>query len=70
VAGNQTLPTAAPVENYVAGYLNSYVDLLTKLGRHKIGKRCVSIKRLSDIDADVLRKVVGRSMTTSQAMGE
>nr|WP_269467891.1 DUF1801 domain-containing protein [Devosia ureilytica] len=29
--------------------------LLTKLGKHRMGKACLYVKRLSDIDLDVLR---------------
>jgi hypothetical protein len=33
-------------------------DLLAKLGKHKAGKGCVYIKRLSDVDLKVLQKLV------------
>jgi len=70
VAGNQTVLISASVENYPSGHLDTYADLFVKLGKHKVGKGCLYLKRLSDVDLDVLRKVVGRSVTTSRAMGE
>ena len=33
-------------------------ELLPKLGKHKAGKGCVYIKRLSDLDLKVLEKLV------------
>jgi hypothetical protein len=33
-------------------------ELLAKLGKHKAGKGCVYIKRLSDVDLKVLEKLV------------
>ena len=33
-------------------------DLLGKLGSHKIGKSCLYIKRLSDIDMDILSQII------------
>ena len=36
--------------------------LLKDLGKHKTGKGCLYVKRLADIDLDVLRQLVARSM--------
>ena len=36
--------------------------LLEKLGRHSLGKSCLYIKRLADIDLKVLRELVTRSV--------
>lgn len=33
-------------------------ELLAKLGKHKMGKACLSIRRLSDVDAEVLAQLV------------
>jgi hypothetical protein len=33
-------------------------DLLSKLGKHKTGKGCLYIKRLSDVDGNVLEKLI------------
>ncbi len=38
-----------------------YSDLLGKLGKHKTSKACVYIKRLSDIDLDILKQLIKRS---------
>ena len=37
-------------------------DLLGRLGNHTTGKGCVYLKRLSDVDNDVLTELVARSI--------
>jgi hypothetical protein len=37
-------------------------ELLAKLGKHKIGKSCLYIKRLADVDANILEQLVARSV--------
>ncbi len=44
------------------GYAD-YGALLKKLGPHKLGKSCLYIKRLSDIDTTILEKLVKRGIT-------
>ena len=36
-------------------------ELLKRLGKHKMGKSCLSIKRLADVDRKVLRQLVAES---------
>jgi Domain of unknown function (DU1801) len=45
----------------VGGYEDRYKKLLSELGPHKTGKSCLYIKRLADVDLDVLRQLVERS---------
>ena len=37
-------------------------ELLAKLGKHKMGKSCLYFKRLADLDAKVLEKLVAGSV--------
>jgi Domain of unknown function (DU1801) len=37
-------------------------DLLARLGKHKTGKACLYIKRLSDVDMNVLEELCVRSL--------
>ena len=37
-------------------------DLLSKLGKHKLGKGCLYFKRLSDVDETVLEQLVENSV--------
>jgi hypothetical protein len=38
-------------------------ELLAKLGKHKIGKSCLYLKRLADVDTKVLEALVERSVS-------
>ncbi len=41
-------------------------DLLARLGKHRIGKACLYIKRLSDVRLDVLEELVVRSVAETR----
>ena len=46
----------------IGGFTDRHERLLERLGPHKTGKSCLYVKRLADIDLDVLRTLVTRSM--------
>lgn len=50
---------------YFCYYLDQQADLLARLGKHKVGKGCLYIKRLSDVDPGVLRELVVRSVAAA-----
>jgi hypothetical protein len=39
-----------------------YEELMKKLGKHKTGKSCLYVNRLSDVDPVVLRKLIKQSV--------
>src|SRR5688572_807272 len=39
---------------YISEGFDEYAELMARLGPHTIGKSCLYIKRLSDVDTDVL----------------
>ena len=41
--------------------------LLARLGKHRMGKACLYVKRLDDIDMDVLRALAGNSVAALRA---
>lgn len=47
---------------YIVDDAEKHRDELERLGKHKTGKACIWVKRLSDIDMDVLREMVARSV--------
>lgn len=47
---------------YLLDGFSGYAELLEKLGKHKTGKSCLYVKRLSDVDTDVLEQLVTRSL--------
>lgn len=65
--GNAPLASFAPRAAHLVVYLTSgFADrderLLGRLGAHKTGKGCLYVKRLADINLDVLREVIDRSV--------
>jgi hypothetical protein len=47
---------------YIMGGLPSYADLLGKLGKYKTGKGCLYINKLTDVDVEVLKEMISRSI--------
>ena len=47
---------------YIMSGFSGYEELLAKIGKHKTGKSCFYIKRLSDIDEEVLEEMITRSV--------
>jgi hypothetical protein len=47
---------------YIMAGFDRYEALMGKLGRHKTGKSCLYVRRLDDIDLDVLAELVQRSV--------
>ena len=50
---------------YVTGFEGRHA-LLAKLGKHKTGKVCVYIRRLADVDLEVLETLVTRSVADTK----
>ena len=46
----------------VGGVQDRYPALLQQLGPHKVGKGCLYIKRLDDINLEMLRRLVDRTV--------
>jgi hypothetical protein len=59
-------PRKQNITLYVMPGADNHPDLLKKLGKHKAGKGCIYIKKLEDIDMDVLEKLVAQSVKILQ----
>lgn len=55
-------PRAANLTLYIMDGFPKYAELLAKLGKHTMGKSCLYIKRLSDIDLKVLEQLITASV--------
>lgn len=55
-------PRKQALSLYIMTGLAKHASLLKQLGKHKAGKSCLYVKRLEDIDLDVLRKLVEESV--------
>ena len=51
-------PRKAAISLYVYTGIKEHEYLLEGLGKFKMGKACIYIKKLSDIDQDVLKKLM------------
>jgi len=47
---------------YIMSGFSGSEKLMEKLGKHKTGKSCLYIKRLADVDEEVLRKLIDKSV--------
>jgi hypothetical protein len=55
-------PRKANLTLYIAEGFAKYDELMQKLGKHKTGKSCLYIKKLTDIDLDVLEELIIESV--------
>lgn len=55
-------PRKQNITIYIMPGFERYTDLMSRLGKHSIGKSCLYIKRLTDIDLPTLRELVRRSV--------
>ena len=47
---------------YIMSGFDEYDQLLSKLGKHTTGKACLYIKKIEDVDVDVLKELVQKSV--------
>jgi hypothetical protein len=56
-------PRKASTTLYLTEGFDGYDELLGRLGKHSTGKSCLYIKRLDDLDRDVLKELATRSVS-------
>jgi len=55
-------PRANAITLYISTGFSQREELLVKFGKHTTGKGCVYVKKLSDVDLEVLKKMVSESV--------
>lgn len=60
-------PRKANLVFYLSGCDEERGDLLARLGKHKAGKGCVYVNRLSDVDPAVLKQMAVATATSLRA---
>lgn len=55
---------------YLMGSFDQHKDLLAKLGKHKTSVGCLYIKKLDDVDKNVLQELVVVSVKTMQELAK
>src|SRR5690606_8674207 len=64
--GDAPITGFSPRKDAIALYLvpesEKREEMLSRLGKHKSGKSCVYVKKLADIDRDVLKEMIADSI--------
>jgi hypothetical protein len=55
-------PRKQNITLYIMPGFERYQELMKRLGKHSTGKSCLYIKRLSDVDMDVLKELMTESL--------
>ncbi|PWS26968.1 hypothetical protein DHW03_13185 [Pedobacter yonginense] len=71
-SGDAPLAGFSPRKDSFSLYLSSQLKdrevLLQKFGKHKSAKACIYIKKLSDIDVDILKKMIVNSVENIKSL--
>lgn len=60
-------PRARELVIYLLGDAADRAELLARLGPYRMGKSCLYVKRLADIDCDVLEQLIAQSFAAVRA---
>lgn len=63
-------PRKAAISLYVYSGTPEQENLLKELGKFKMGKGCIYVKKLTDIDTEVLKKMMGETISFLQSKYE
>lgn len=55
-------PRKDAISLYLCSSFESKEELLSKFGKHKAGKGCIYIKKIADIDIEILKKMISYSV--------
>jgi len=70
--GDAPLAAFSPRKDAISLYFNSTFEnkdeLLTKFGKHKAGKGCIYVKKLADIDLEILNEMISLSVASIQKL--
>lgn len=68
--GDAPLAGFSPRKDAISLYFNTTFEnkeqLLSKFGKHKAGKGCIYIKKLADIDLEILKEMISYSVESIQ----
>ncbi|MGD2072424.1 MAG: DUF1801 domain-containing protein [Candidatus Thorarchaeota archaeon] len=55
-------PRKRALSLYIMSGFDEYDELLAKLGKHRVGKSCLYINKLTDVDISVLKELIRKSV--------
>jgi hypothetical protein len=61
-------PRSTAIVFYLSSHFEKRDELLQSLGKHKTGGGCIYIKRLKDINAAVLKKMISKSVKQTRSL--
>jgi hypothetical protein len=61
-------PRKSALTLYLSIGYERHPELMKKLGKHKTGKSCLYLKRLADVDRDVLRQLIEKSVASAKRL--
>lgn len=61
-------PRKAAISLYVYLPAKKREELLSQLGKHKAAKACIYIKKLSDVDLEIVKKMIAISLELTQKL--
>ena len=60
-------PRKAALSIYIMPGYADFTEILGRLGKHKIGKSCLYVNKLADIDTDVLAELISAGLANLNA---
>lgn len=63
-------PRKTALTLYIMAGFSRYDDLMARLGKFKTGKSCLYVKRLADVDEEVLKELITESIQYMRATYE
>jgi hypothetical protein len=61
-------PRKAAITLYLAQDPEKKEELLQKLGKHKVGKGCTYVQKLSDVDLEVLKEMIDNAIAYTKTL--
>ena len=61
-------PRAKQISLYLNVDFDAHADALARLGKHKLGKGCLYVRRLDDVDETLLAQLVTASVTAARGL--
>lgn len=55
-------PRTTAIVLYLSANFDNRETLLTQLGKHKTGKGCIYIKKLTDVDMEILKQMIANAL--------
>lgn len=60
-------PRKTSLSVYIMPGFEDHSDLLKRLGKHRIGKSCLYINKLADVDMEILSQLISRAVAEMKA---